>query len=101
MKLPLSFLLSMLPFAACTKVVDFNSANAKGANNLKDLVLQSRIIVPYGPDIYSENPTQTAEDRPYKGYGYGMVSLTTEGCRMYRRSKIISKLICLSLFGHF
>ena len=65
----------LLPLAASTKVIDFSSADAKGADNLIGLNLQSRIIVPYGPDIYSENPTQTEEDRPYRGYGYGMVRL--------------------------
>ena len=31
--------------------------------------------VPYGPDIYSDNPTQTNKDRPYKGYGFGMAAV--------------------------
>lgn len=39
------------------------------------LIFSSFFRVPYGPDLYGESPTQTKQDRPFKGYGYGMASL--------------------------
>ena len=52
--------------------ITFDSENAKHADNLIDLKFVSRIMLPYGPDLFSE-PPQTADDHPWAGYGYGMV----------------------------
>lgn len=32
----------------------------------------SRITVPYGPNLFGDPPLQTAEERPWRGYGFGM-----------------------------
>jgi hypothetical protein len=55
---------------------DFNINHALPAGNVKDLWFVSRIILPYGPDIYSDNEPQSSEDRPFRGYGFGMVCVT-------------------------
>jgi len=78
---PLKMMIPRLAFLLLVsveaKVVDFRSANAKAAGNLKDLRFVSRFMVPYGPDIFGDgNSPQSPDDRPYRGYGFGMVSST-------------------------
>ena len=79
--IPSSFLLLAL-LTTFPKVVEgssqstvFRKDTIKDPSNLIDLTFKSRIILPYGPDLYSNNPKQSNTDQPYKGYGYGMVSI--------------------------
>jgi len=54
-------------------VPEFSSEHAKPRGNLKDLKFVSRIMVPYGPNLLDNSTKlQVAEDRPWRGYGFGI-----------------------------
>lgn len=59
-------------FAQADPTVEFTTAESKPAENLRGFDFVSRVYVPYGPDLYSENPPQDPSDQPYRGFGYGM-----------------------------
>ena len=51
--------------------IEFRAEDAKPKGNVLDLTFQSRVTIPYGPDLFSD-PPQSPEDQPYRGYGVGM-----------------------------
>ena len=61
-----------LLFAPTGAVIDFISSKASPVENLLDVRFLSRVTLPYGPDLYGDNP-QKKTDRPFRGYGFGMV----------------------------
>jgi len=70
----LLLLLSGVALASADLIIDdFDSKKAKDATNLVDLTFKSRLTVPWGPDLFGSNP-QTSADRPFRGYGFGVVS---------------------------
>ena len=59
--------------ASGSSVPDFSSQDAAPRGNLADLRFVSRIMVPYGPNLFGDPPLQTADERPpWQGYGFGM-----------------------------
>ena len=68
------FLLSKGTSTYAAKSLDFRVEDAKPKGNIKSFNFQSRITLPYGPDLYGRNPPQSPDDQPYAGYGVGMVS---------------------------
>ena len=59
------------------RIPDFYTSNTKDATNLIDLKFVSRVMVPYGADIYNSDPSsvpQSRDEQPLNGYGFGMVS---------------------------
>lgn len=61
-----SFLVEAAP------AVSFDIETAMPAGNVLGMTLQSRITLPYGPDLYQRDPPQDDQDQPYQGYGFGM-----------------------------
>jgi hypothetical protein len=63
---------AMVVSSSLQSAPDFFPENAMPRGNIKDLRFVSRIMVPYGPNLFGEPPLQTAQDRPWQGYGFGM-----------------------------
>jgi hypothetical protein len=61
--------------------------------NIKNLRFVSRIMVPYGPNLYGEPPLQMAQDRPWQGYGFGMEAVEELTYDRYLRK------VCLLYLG--
>ncbi|CAJ1963749.1 unnamed protein product [Cylindrotheca closterium] len=52
--------------------VKFERENAMPKGNIKSFDFKSRIILPYGPDLYGSEVPQSPNEQPYRGYGPGM-----------------------------
>lgn len=67
--------LLLVAAVSSSSVPDFHSKDAMPEGNLADLRFVSRIMVPYGPNIFGEPPLQTAnttKPSEWQGYGFGM-----------------------------
>jgi hypothetical protein len=56
--------------------LEFRIENAMPKGNILDLKFASRITLPYGPDLYPDDPSDNNEEnqqqQPYQGYGFAM-----------------------------
>lgn len=65
---------------ASTVVFNTDADYVKPETNLIGLQFVNRIMVPWGPDYIGETATQTKDDTPFRGYGYGIVRFRCDCC---------------------
>jgi hypothetical protein len=59
-------------FVKAELTTTFNIENSMPRGNVRGISFQSRLTLPYGPDLYQRDPPQSADDQPYQGYGVAM-----------------------------